>query len=539
MIKQALISVSDKSGILDFTKFLIDSNISILSTGGTARFLKDNGIAVTEVADYTGVAEMLDGRVKTLHPKIHGGLLAKRDISDHMETLKALEISTIDYLIVNLYPFRKTIDQEDCTLEMAIENIDIGGPAMVRAGAKNYRDVTVVVDPSDYEIIKEELKTHHSTQLNTRFKLASKAFVHTARYDSDIANYLNNLSNHVGEPHGRQLYPTLLHMAFEKLQELRYGENPHQSAAFYRDLSMPAGGLAHYQQLQGKPLSYNNLADANAAWDCIKSFTADENTVKPVCVIVKHANPCGVAQNDSILGAYQNALTTDAASAFGGIIAFNCPIDKETANALIKKYVEVILAPDVSEEAAKIFSSKPDLRVIRVPPELKRKSQQDINNIQRGELDIKRMGTGMLLQTPDTTILQEYNLRVVTREQPTAAQLASCLFAWKVVKHVKSNAIVFCKDTKTLGIGAGQMSRVDAARIAVRKAIECDKTSLASSVVASDAFFPFRDGLDVIAEAGAKCIIQPGGSKRDDEVIAAANEHNIVMIFTGIRHFRH
>jgi phosphoribosylaminoimidazolecarboxamide formyltransferase/IMP cyclohydrolase len=522
----ALVSVSDKTGIVDFARALAAAGVKLLSTGGTARLLADAGLAVTEVAEVTGFPEMLDGRVKTLHPRIHGGLLARRDSAEHLAALAEHGIGTIDLLVVNLYPFAQATARADCTLDDAIENIDIGGPAMLRAAAKNWAGVTVVIDPADYGQVLAELRDGGVTRA-TRFRLAKKVFAHTAAYDGMISNYLGSL--HEGAEQAtaavpaREPYPATYTLQLLKTQDMRYGENPHQSAAFYRDAQPAAGSLARWAQLQGKALSYNNIADADAAWECVKTFDA------PACVIVKHANPCGVAVGESLVQAYQKAWQTDPTSAFGGILAFNRPLDEATARQIgdNKQFVEVLIAPQVTPEARAVLAPKQNLRVLEVPA-------GDGANA----LDFKRVGGGMLLQSPDVKNVAPGELRVVTKRAPTEAQMADLLFAWKVAKFVKSNAIVFCAGGMTLGVGAGQMSRIDSARIASIKAGNAG-LSLAGSAVASDAFFPFRDGLDVVVAHGAACVIQPGGSVRDDEVIAAADERGIAMVFTGTRHFRH
>ena len=518
-ITQALLSVSDKTGIREFASVLHEMGVKILSTGGTAKLLSESGIPVTEVGDYTGFPEMLDGRVKTLHPKIHGGILGRRDIPDHVETMKKADIPPIDLVVVNLYPFSQIVARENCSLEDAIENIDIGGPTMVRAAAKNYPHVAIVTDPADYGRVLAEMRANAGAVSDaTRFDLAKKAFSHTAAYDSAISNYLTAI-----EPDGtRSEFPAQINFNFVRVQRMRYGENPHQQAAFYRDPVALPGGIASYTQVQGKELSYNNIGDADAAWECAKTF--DE----PACVIVKHANPCGVAIADSPLNAYKLAYATDTTSAFGGIIAFNRELDAETAAAITaNQFVEVIVAPGATQAALEVTAAKQNVRVLTVP-------LSDAHN----RLDFKRVGGGLLVQSPDALNVQAGELRAVTRMQPSAAQLKDMLFAWKVAKYVKSNAIVFCKDGRTLGVGAGQMSRVDSTKIASIKAAHAG-LDLSGSVVASDAFFPFRDGLDVLAQAGARAVIQPGGSMRDEEVIAAANEQNIAMVFTGYRHFRH
>ncbi len=517
-IKYALISVSDKTGIIDLAKKLIQYDITILSTGGTAKLLSEAGISVIEVSDYTGFPEMLDGRVKTLHPKIHAGILARNDLSDHQDALIKASIPNIELVIVNLYPFRQTIAKQNCSLDDAIENIDIGGPTMVRAAAKNYQKVTVVTDPQDYSLLCEELAANSgSISLTTRFMWAKRAFTHTASYDSAISNYLTALDT----DYHQKDFPDSLSLNFRIAQHLRYGENPHQKAAFYRDETIIPGSLANYQQLQGKELSYNNIADTDAAWECVKTFDS------PACVIVKHANPCGIAIAETTLRAYQLAFATDPTSAFGGIIAFNRIIDTDTAEAVLKQFVEVIIAPEITQEAQQILLQKNNIRVLILP-------------LQNGHhrYDLKRVGGGILVQTPDILNITVADLKIVTKVIPSPQQLEDLLFAWRVAKFVKSNAIVFCSNGQTAGIGAGQMSRVDSARIASIKAQQAGLV-LAGSVVASDAFFPFRDGLDVVVQAGATAIIQPGGSIRDNEVIAAADEQGVSMVFTGIRHFRH
>jgi phosphoribosylaminoimidazolecarboxamide formyltransferase/IMP cyclohydrolase len=517
-IRTALISVSDKTGLAEFARGLARYKIKILSTGGTARFLADQGAAVTEAADYTGFPEMLDGRVKTLHPRIHAGILARRDSPDHLAAIRAAGIDPIDLVVVNLYPFGQTIAKPDCTLAEAVENIDIGGPTMLRAAAKNYTGVAVVTDPSDYPKVLSEMKANGgSLSESMRLTLARKAFAHSAAYEAAISNYLNALS-----PGGKPgLFPEKLTLQLEKLQDLRYGENPHQMAAFYRDADPVQGGLAGQVQIQGKELSFNNIADADAAWECVKSF--DE----PACVIVKHANPCGAAIGASAREAYDRAFATDPTSAFGGIVAFNRGLDAATAEQVCKPFVEVVLAPQIDAEAQKVFAAKPNVRVLSV--RLAHAAQT---------YDFKRVGGGLLVQTPDDRTVKAADLRAVTRLKPASGQVRDLLFAWCVAKYTKSNAIVFCRDGRTLGIGAGQMSRVDAARVAEFKAKGAG-LPLADSVVASDAFFPFRDGIEVVARAGAKAVIQPGGSVRDDEVIAAADQLGLIMVFTGVRHFRH
>ena len=528
-IRQALISLSDKRGALEFARGLAEQGINLLSTGGTAKLLREAGLAVTEIGDYTGFPEMLDGRVKTLHPKVHGGILARRDLPEHLATIEAHGIPAIDLVCVNLYPFAATVAKPGVTLEEAIENIDIGGPAMVRSSAKNYAGVAVVTDPDDYPALLDEMRANGGAlSLPTRFALARKAFTHTARYDGMIANWLTGLGDgaetRAAEPApAPSVFPERLQLAFDRVETLRYGENSHQRAAFYRDVAPVPGGIAGYVQLQGKELSYNNIADADAAWECVKTFDA------PACVIIKHANPCGVAVDAGLLGAYEKAFKTDSTSAFGGIIAFNGTVGLDVVNALSerKHFVEVLIAPAFTDEAKAALAPKQNLRVLAVPLDR-----------QLNALEFKRVGGGLLVQTADDFNVRRDGLKVVTRLAPTAQQLDDLVFANRVAKFVKSNAIVFCGGGMTLGVGAGQMSRVDSTRIAVMKAQNAG-LPLAGSCVASDAFFPFRDGVDVLAEAGAKAVIQPGGSVRDEEVIAAADEHGIAMVFTGARHFRH
>jgi len=519
VIKQALISVSDKSGVLEFARGLSQLGVTILSTGGTAKLLAENGVPCTEVADYTGFPEMLDGRVKTLQPKVHAGILARRDLPEHMATLQKHAIPTIDLVVVNLYPFSTTVAKPNCSLGDAIENIDIGGPTMVRAAAKNHGHVAIITDPADYVDLLAEMQTNKGVVSDTtRFDLAKKAFSHTAAYDAAISNYLTT----VNSDGTRSDFPAQINFNFAKVQDMRYGENPHQKAAFYRDLNPLAGSIANYTQVQGKELSYNNIGDADATWELVKTF---EQTA---CVIVKHANPCGVAIADTPLNAYKLAYATDTTSAFGGIIAFNRELDAETATQITtNQFVELIIAPSATEAALAVTAAKKNVRVLTVP-------LSTAHNV----LDFKRVGGGLLVQTPDTLNVQETQLKVVSKAQPSKAQLLDLLFAWRVAKYVKSNAIVFCKGGQTLGVGAGQMSRVDSTRIASIKAQNAG-LSLAGSVVSSDAFFPFRDGIDLLAQAGATAVIQPGGSMRDEEVIAAADEHGIAMVFTAYRHFRH
>ena len=527
-VSQALISVSDKRGVLDFARELSALGIKLLSTGGTASLLREAGLPVTDVSEHTGFPEMLDGRVKTLHPKVHGGILARRDLAEHMDTIAAHDIGRIDLVVVNLYPFQQTVAKPDCTLEDAIENIDIGGPTMVRAAAKNHGNeqggVGIVTDPEDYGCIVDELKANAGKLSHkTRFALAVKAFTHTARYDSAISNYLTALVTNEAGDVSLQSYPERLQLAFDKVQDLRYGENPHQTAAFYRQPGAAEGGVAGYSQLQGKELSYNNIADADAAWECVKAFDGSA----AACVIVKHANPCGVAVAASALEAYKKAFSTDPTSAFGGIIAFNGEVDRAAAEAVSAQFLEVLIAPSYTADALELLASKKNVRVLTCAL-----------GQPAGAFDYKRVGGGLLVQSADEARIQIADLKIVTQRAPTEAEMRDMLFAWRVAKYVKSNAIVYCKDGMTVGVGAGQMSRVDSARIARIKA-ENAGLQIAGCVVASDAFFPFRDGLDVLAQAGATAVIQPGGSMRDEEVIAAANEQNIAMVFTGFRHFRH
>ena len=515
-ITRALISVSDKSGIVDFCRELNQLGIEILSTGGTAKTLAEHDIAVTEVSDYTGFPEMMDGRVKTLHPKVHGGILGRRGIDDSV--MSANGIKPIDMVVVNLYPFEQTIANPDCELETAIENIDIGGPTMIRSAAKNHADVAVIVNPADYASTIAELKSADNSLCHqTRFHLALKSFEHTARYDSAIATYLGAING--------IRFPQTLNLQFYHNQTLRYGENPHQNAAFYREKAPASGTIAAASQVQGKELSYNNIADADAALECVKSFND-----KPTCVIVKHANPCGVAQADDLLAAYDLAYATDPTSAFGGIIAFNRELDEQTAAEIIKRqFVEVIIAPTITAAAQTVLAEKQNIRVLACGA---------WNRVNVPSLDFKRVAGGLLVQDKDLGEITADDLKIVSQRAPTAQELADLLFAWKVAKFVKSNAIVYCKNGQTIGVGAGQMSRVYSAKIAGIKAAD-EGLVVPGSAMASDAFFPFRDGIDAAAEAGITAIIQPGGSLRDNEVIAAADEHNIAMVFTGMRHFRH
>ena len=516
-LKRALISVSDKTGIVDFTRALIEHGVEILSTGGTCRLLREAGLAVTEVSDHTGFPEMMDGRVKTLHPKIHGGILGRRGVDDSVMT--AHDIPAIDLVVVNLYPFEATVARADCTLADAVENIDIGGPTMVRAAAKNHRDVAILVSTQDYAAILEELTEHNGhTTLKTRFNLAIRAYEHTAAYDGMIANHFGCLVEG-----GSTDYPRTFSLQLEKVQEMRYGENPHQSAAFYREAVPKEVGISSAKQLQGKALSYNNVADTDAALECVKSFS------EPACVIVKHANPCGVAVADTLTNAYDLAFHTDSESAFGGIIAFNRELDADTASAIVERqFVEVIIAPAVSDGAQSIIGQKENVRLL----------QTGDWSAPVPTRDFKRVNGGLLVQDRDDGMIDRDNLNTVTNRAPTEAEWADLLFAWKVAKFVKSNAIVYAANQRTIGVGAGQMSRVNSARIAAIKAEHAGLT-VEGAVMASDAFFPFRDGIENAAARGIAAVIQPGGSMRDEEVIAAANEAGIAMVFTGMRHFRH
>ncbi|MBZ4194068.1 MAG: bifunctional phosphoribosylaminoimidazolecarboxamide formyltransferase/IMP cyclohydrolase [Candidatus Contendobacter sp.] len=519
-IRRALLSVSDKTGLVDFARALHELGVELLSTGGTAKLLSTNGIPVIEVADYTGFPEMMDGRLKTLHPKIHGGLLGRRGEDD--AAMDQHGIPPIDLLVVNLYPFAATVANPDCTLPHAIENIDIGGPTMLRAAAKNHAAVTVITDAGDYQRVLTELRENHGViSPATRFDLAVKVFEHTARYDGAIANYLGSIQAN-GE---RDPFPRSYSVQFRKAQAMRYGENPHQHAAFYVESQPAEACIATARQLQGKELSYNNVADTDAALECVKGFTG------PACVIVKHANPCGVAVGATLLDAYNRAYQADPTSAFGGIIAFNRPLDAITAKAIVdRQFVEVIIAPEVFPEALVVTASKQNVRVLAC-------GQWDSNGRAQG-WDYKRVNGGLLVQDRDLGQVTLAELKVVTQRQPTDAELADLQFAWQVVKFVKSNAIVYGRDGMILGVGAGQMSRVFSARIAAMKAQE-EKLDLKGATMGSDAFFPFRDGIDLAAKFGITAVIQPGGSMRDNEVIAAADEHQMTMVFTGMRHFRH
>ncbi len=519
-IKRALLSVSDKTGVVELAQQLHQLNIELLSTGGTAKLLSEAGLPVKEVSEHTGFPEMMAGRIKTLHPKIHGGLLGRRGTDEAI--MAEHDIAPIDLVVVNLYPFEATIARDDCTLAMAIENIDIGGPTMLRAAAKNHADVTVLIDPADYSRVLEQLQQTGAVDDDTRFDLAVKTFEHTAHYDGAIANYLGKITSNSDE---KADFPRTFNSQFHKSQDMRYGENPHQKAAFYRESQPEIGTIGAAVQLQGKALSYNNIADTDAALECVKAFSES-----PACVIVKHANPCGVATADNILAAYNLAYQTDTTSAFGGIIAFNRTLDADTAKAIIERqFVEVIIAPDVSPEAQTIVAQKANVRLLNSGVFPQQQSQG---------LDYKRVTGGLLVQDRDTALVTEDELKVVTKKAPTAEQMQDLLFAWRVAKFVKSNAIVYAHNLQTVGIGAGQMSRVVSSRIAGIKAEDAGLT-VPGAVMASDAFFPFRDGLDAAAEAGISAVIQPGGSMRDDEVIAAADDHGIAMVFTGMRHFRH
>jgi len=516
--KFALISVSDKNGLVDFASQLLNLGFTLLSTGGTQKLLSDAGLAVTGVSEHTGFSEIMDGRVKTLHPRIHGGILGRAQDEDVM---LAQDIPPIDLVIVNLYPFEAATADENCSLENAIENIDIGGPAMVRAAAKNHTRVSVVVDPDDYAAIAGELASSGSVSASTRFTLATKAFAHTARYDGLVAAYLSRRTGDIEQP---RLLPEYITPQFQSRQELRYGENPHQAAAFYIESGVDATGIAAAKQLQGKALSYNNINDADAALECVNQFGQ-----QPTCVIVKHANPCGVATGSSNTEAYLNAFATDPVSSFGGIIAFNQLVHTEVATAIVEKqFVEVVIAPDFSDGAIERFAAKPNVRLLR----------NNINRQATNGLHFQRVSGGLLVQEKDGNRISREDCRCVTECEPTEQQWLDMLFAWKVARMAKSNAIIYAAGGRTLGVGAGQMSRVDSARIARWKAGDAG-LDLNGAAMASDAFFPFRDGIDTAAEAGIKAVIQPGGSMRDDEVIAAANEHGIAMVFTGVRHFRH
>ena len=526
-VRRALISVSDKTGLVELARRLAAAKVELLSTGGSAKAIREAGIAVKDVSELTGFPEIMDGRVKTLHPKVHGGLLGRRGTDDGV--MGQLDIVPIDLLVLNLYPFEQTVAQADCTLEQAIENIDIGGPAMLRSAAKNWNDVGVLTAPDQYDAALSEIEQHGGLSRATRFKLAVAAFNRVSNYDGAISDYLSGLQLNDAQDAiaGHAAFPAQANGRFVKMMDLRYGENPHQQAAFYRDLYPAPGTLATFRQLQGKELSFNNIADSDAAWECVRSFT------KPACVIVKHANPCGVAVSlDGISVAYDRAYQTDPTSAFGGIIAFNRAVDSATARAIVdRQFVEVVLAPGYADDALKIFAKKANVRVLEIPLPADGAQPQTGN-------DLRRVGSGLLIQTADRGMVTADELKIVTQRAPTEAEINDLIFAWKVAKYVKSNAIVYARDRQTIGIGAGQMSRVYSARIAGIKAAD-EKLEVRGSVMASDAFFPFRDGIDAAAAAGIRAVIQPGGSMRDAEVIAAADEHEMAMVFTGMRHFRH
>jgi phosphoribosylaminoimidazolecarboxamide formyltransferase / IMP cyclohydrolase len=521
-VRRALLSVSDKTGLVELARALAGRNVELLSTGGTARALRDAGLPVRDIAEVTGFPEMMDGRVKTLHPKVHGGLLGRADIDDAV--MAEHDIGAIDLLVLNLYPFEAVTANADCTLIDAVENIDIGGPAMLRSAAKNFARVAVATDPSQYPEVLVELEAHDGAlSARTRFALSVAAFNRVAQYDAAISNYLSAITDASADVPVRAPFSAQANGNFVKVMDLRYGENPHQQAAFYRDLYPAPGSLATFEQLQGKELSYNNIADSDAAWECVRQFDA------PACVIVKHANPCGVAVGVACGDAYELAYATDPTSAFGGILAFNRPLDAATAKAILdRQFVEVLIAPDYEPGALDYAKKKANVRVLRIP----------LAPASTGFIDTRRVGSGMLMQTADDRVVTRNELQVVSKLAPTEAQFTDLLFAWKVAKFVKSNAIVYAKQNRTIGVGAGQMSRVYSARIAGIKAADAG-LQVEGSVMASDAFFPFRDGIDAAAQAGIKAVIQPGGSMRDSEVIAAADEHGIAMVFTGVRHFRH
>jgi phosphoribosylaminoimidazolecarboxamide formyltransferase / IMP cyclohydrolase len=513
---RALISVSDKAGIVDFARRLRDIGVEILSTGGTARLLRQHDIAAIEVSDYTGHAEIMDGRVKTLHPKIHGGILGRRGIDDAV--MKDMDIAPIDLVVVNLYPFEQTVAKLDCGLQEAVENIDIGGSTLLRAAAKNYTSVAVLTDPAQYKPVLYEIEREGAISATVRFRLAVEAFNHVANYDAAISDYLSALKANGT----RMQFPAQSNGRFVKLMDLRYGENPHQQAALYRDLHPAPGTLVTFRQLQGKKLSYNNIVDADTAWECVRRFE------QPACVIVKHASPCGAALADDIKAAYERAFHTDPTSAFGGIIAFNRVLDRTTIETVIsRQFLEVLLAPGYAVEALEAMRAKTNIRILKIPP-------GDGCNTH----DVKRIGSGLLIQTADKREITEAELKTVTRRAPSERELRDLLFAWRIAKFVKSNAIVYAREEQTLGIGAGQMSRVYSVRIAGIKAAD-EGLALRGAVMASDAFFPFRDSIDVAFDAGITAIIQPGGAQRDAEIIAAADAHDLAMVFTGIRHFRH
>jgi phosphoribosylaminoimidazolecarboxamide formyltransferase/IMP cyclohydrolase len=531
-VRRALLSLSDKTGLVPFASGLMGLGVELISTGGTARVLRQAGLPVTDVAEITGFPEMLDGRVKTLHPRIHGGLLAIRGNQDHERQMAAQGIAPIDLVAITLYPFEATIGKPDVSLAQAIENIDIGGPAMLRSAAKNFQDVAVLVDPADYAMVLEELtRNHGALSPTTRFGLARKAFAHTARYDAMIGGFLERMeltpdgpqSPALGRPEeARRSFPSILHVRLERLQDLRYGENPHQRAAFYRDLDL-TGGIASARQLHGKELSYNNIVDLDAAWELAREWT------EPVVVIIKHTNPCGVATASELVQAYTRARATDPVSAYGGILAMNRPLDAATAREIASTFVEAIVAPGYAPEALTILRDRKNLRVLELPMETEDRGPGT------GGFEMRRVSGGMLVQDRDDVDLDPATLKVATRRSPADAEMQALRFAWRVAKHVKSNAIVLATAEATVGIGAGQMSRVDSVRLARMKATFPTQ----GTALASDAFFPFRDGVDAAAEAGVTAIVQPGGSVRDVEVVAAADEHGMAMVFTGIRHFRH
>lgn len=517
-IKRAIISVSNKKNVVPFAKSLAEMGVEILSTGGTSKTLRENGIQVRDISDYTGFPEMLDGRVKTLHPKIHGGLLGQRSKPEHIEKMKEHGILPIDLVCVNLYPFEETISRGDCTLEDAIENIDIGGPTMLRAAAKNYPDVTVIVDPDDYDMVISELKEKGQISVETNFRLAKKVFQHTAKYDASISNYLGQIDDK-----GKKVnkFPETFTFQVKKVQDLRYGENPHQEAAFYKEYAIEEPCVSNAIQLHGKELSFNNILDVDSAFETVKEFE------EPAVVIIKHNNPCGVAVSHRLVDAYKKARDCDPVSAFGGIVGFNRVVDRETAREMMDIFLEVIIAPGYEPEALEILKTKKDLRILQTP------SLKDF--IQHREFDLRKVVGGLLLQDRDLGKVSMEQWKIVTKRMPTEEERKAMAFGWKVAKHVKSNAIVLVREDRTIGIGAGQMSRVDSTRLAVMKA----RSSTKGAVLASDAMFPFRDNVDEAAQAGVSAIIQPGGSIRDDEVIAAADEYNMAMVFTGMRHFRH
>jgi len=515
-IKRALVSVSDKAGVVDFAQKLNQQGVAILSTGGTAELLKKNRVPVVLISDYTGFPEMMDGRIKTLHPKVHGAILGRRDRPEHMQSMQEHGMEPIDLVVINLYPFEATIAKGSCTLEEAIENIDIGGPAMIRSASKNYRDVTVVVQPADYDLVIESMqKNDGAVDDALRLRLSRDAFGHTARYDAMISRYLAEQTEESTS------FPPLFHTVYEKIQDLRYGENPHQSAAYYRASQTFPEDIVSAKQLQGKELSYNNIVDLDAAWGLAMEFEMSS------AVIIKHTNPCGTALGEDQLETFIKARETDPTSAFGGILGFNRPVTAATAREILQNFVEAIIAPGFSTEALQLFAGKKNIRLLEMPADMKSPS--------RAGLDVKQIGGGMLLQDSDEISYDPSSLKVVTKRAPSESEMTDLKFAWKVAKHVKSNAIIYARGRETVGIGAGQMSRVDSARLAVEKA----RKPLEGCVMASDAFFPFRDSIDEAAKRGVSAIIQPGGSIRDEEVLLAANEHDIAMVFTAIRHFRH